>query len=94
MYEEDRIRRKRLARSRSINDDDEDEDLRSSSISTCWSALNEVVQVFRIMEGACVGLLSDIVITPILLFIESVGVLVLIPVMIVMERDERNKIHR
>ena len=71
---------------------DEDDD--SEEQWTCCSALTEVVQLFRIMEGACVGLVSDIVVTPILLFLESVGVLVLIPIMIVMERDERNRIHR
>ena len=46
------------------------------------------------MEGACVGLISDIVITPLILFVESIGIVVCVPIMIYLEKDERNKIHR
>ena len=52
-----------------------------------------MIQVFRIMEGAFVGLMSNLVITPLILLVESVGIIVCIPTMIYLELEERNKIH-
>ena len=46
------------------------------------------------MQGVFVGIVSDIVLTPIILALQTLGLIAGIPVMICYEIDERKKIHR
>ena len=54
----------------------------------------DVVRVFTIIEGTLVGFVSDLLFTPVFLVLETVGIFVGIPLMIYLEREERNKIRR
>lgn len=79
-YEEDRIYKKK-------NPVDEDR-----NVFLRFSA--DLVLVFTVLEGGAVGLVSDIVLTPVILAFMTLGIIIGIPVTIYRERQERSKIHR
>ena len=56
--------------------------------------IRDVSRQLTILKGLMVGILSDILFTPIIMLIETVGVFAGIPFMIWQEREERDKIHR
>ena len=56
--------------------------------------ITDTFRAFVILQGFCIGLISDIVLTPLILIIEAIGILVGVPYMIYRELEQRNKIHR
>ena len=56
--------------------------------------LRDSVRIFTIMEGFCIGLISDIVFTPICMFLGTISIFVGTPIMFLEETTQRNRIHR